>query len=104
MLTSRREREREGLFVSDGTKLLAEAVRHFPGLDTVILSDGLTVELPETVKADLAYQSAYWKQFKDSAIQKISTNTYDGMLKVYGEPLGIQSYGTAVDMLVAYYK
>ena len=61
-------------------------------------------QLPETVKADLAYQSAYWKQFKDSAIQKISTNTYDGMLKVYGEPLGIQSYGTAVDMLVAYYK
>ena len=29
LLTSRREREREGLFVSDGTKLLAEAVRHF---------------------------------------------------------------------------
>ena len=29
---------------------------------------------------------------------------YDGLLKGYGEEMGIRSYGTVVDMLVAYYK
>lgn len=50
LLTSRREREQSGLFAADGTKLLQEAVRYFPGLDTVILSDGVAAELPEHVK------------------------------------------------------
>ncbi len=50
LLTSRREREKAGLFVADGTKLLEEAVRYFPGLDTVILSDGIAAELPEQVR------------------------------------------------------
>jgi len=60
--------------------------------------------LPETVQADLAYNTDYWEQFKDTTIQKISTTAYDGMLKAYGDARGIQSYGTVVDMLVAYYK
>ncbi len=50
LLSSRREREKAGLFVSDGTKLLQEAVRYFPGLETVILSDGVQAQLPEHVK------------------------------------------------------
>ena len=50
LLSSRRERERAGLFVADGTKLLAEAVRYWPGLDTVILSGGVEAELPGTVR------------------------------------------------------
>ncbi len=50
LLTSRKEREQSGLFVADGTKLLQEAVRFFPGLDTVILSDGIQAELPQHVK------------------------------------------------------
>lgn len=50
LLSSRREREAAGLFVADGTKLLAEAVRHWPGLDTVILSDGVEAELPDAVR------------------------------------------------------
>ena len=33
-----------------GTKLLEEAVRWWPGLHTVILSDGVQVELPERVR------------------------------------------------------
>ena len=41
LLTSRKEREATGLFVADGTKLLQEAVRWYPGLDTVILADGV---------------------------------------------------------------
>ena len=50
LLSSRREREKSGLFVADGTKLLAEAVRWWPGLETVILSDGVEAELPEHVR------------------------------------------------------
>lgn len=50
LLTSRKAREEAGLFVSDGTKLLAEAVKYFDGLDTVILSDGVEAEVPNHVK------------------------------------------------------
>ena len=50
LLTNRKEREKTGLFVADGTKLLAEAVRWWPGLDTVILSDGVEAEIPDGVR------------------------------------------------------
>ena len=50
LLTSRKEREETGLFVADGTKLLQEAVKWYPGLDTVILSDGVEAEIPEHVR------------------------------------------------------
>ncbi len=50
LLTSRKERENAGLFVADGTKLLQEAVRYFPGLDTVILSDGVQAQVPDHVR------------------------------------------------------
>ncbi len=50
LLNSRKERESTGLFVADGTKLLEEAVRYYPGLDTVILSDGVEAQVPERVK------------------------------------------------------
>ena len=50
LLSSRKERENAGLFVADGTKLLQEAARYFPGLDTVVLSDGVEAELPDHVK------------------------------------------------------
>jgi len=50
LLTSKKEREATGLFVADGTKLLDEAVKWWPGLDTVILSDGVEANLPEHVR------------------------------------------------------
>ena len=50
LLNSRKEREQSGLFVADGTKLLEEAVRWWPGLETVILTDGVQVQLPEHVR------------------------------------------------------
>ena len=50
LVSSRKEREASGLFVADGTKLLAEAVRYWPGLDTVILSDGVEAQVPENVR------------------------------------------------------
>lgn len=63
LLSSRKAREQAGLFVADGTKLLQEAVAYFPGLDTVILSDGVEadildhvrlVRVPEDVMASLS--------------------------------------------------
>ena len=50
LLSSRKEREQTGLFVADGVKLLKEAVRWWPGLDTVILSDGVEAEVPDSVR------------------------------------------------------
>lgn len=50
LLTSRKEREAAGLFVADGTKLLQEAVKYWPELDTVILSDGVEAQVPDTVR------------------------------------------------------
>lgn len=50
LLTSRKAREEAGLFAADGTKLLEEAVRYFPGLDTVILSEGVEASVPDTVR------------------------------------------------------
>ena len=50
LLSSRKERETTGLFVADGTKLLAEAVKWWPGLHTVILSDGVEADLPDHVR------------------------------------------------------
>ena len=50
LLSSKKAREEAGLFAADGTKLLQEAVKYFPGLDTVILSDGVEAEVPEHVR------------------------------------------------------
>ena len=50
LLSSRKAREEAGLFVADGTKLLAEAVKYFPGLETVILSDGVQVQVPDSCR------------------------------------------------------
>ena len=50
LLSSRKAREEAGLFAADGTKLLEEAVKYFPGLDTVILADGVTAKVPEQTK------------------------------------------------------
>lgn len=60
--------------------------------------------LPEEVRLDLAYNNAYWAQFQDTAVQRASNKVYDGILKSYGDERGIQSYGTVVDLLVAYYR
>ena len=50
LLSSKKAREEAGQFVSDGTKLLAEAVKWYPGLKTVILSDGIQADVPDSVR------------------------------------------------------
>ena len=50
LLSSKKARETAGLFAADGTKLLEEAVKYCPGLDTVILSDGVEANVPDSVR------------------------------------------------------
>ena len=50
LLSSRKEREQTGLFVADGTKLLQEAIRWWDGLDAVILSENVQMEIPQGVR------------------------------------------------------
>ena len=50
LLSSKKEREKAGLFVADGTKLLTEAVKYYPGLHTVILSEGVEADVPDHVR------------------------------------------------------
>ena len=50
LLSSGKARKEAGLFVADGTKLLEEAVKYCQGLDTVILSEGVEVDLPDCVR------------------------------------------------------
>ena len=50
LLSSKKEREAAGLFAADGLKLLDEALRWWPGVETVILSDGIQVPLPQHVR------------------------------------------------------
>ena len=51
LVSSRQTRQKEGLFVADGTKLLEEAIRFYPGLDTVILTEAVEVpDIPEHVR------------------------------------------------------
>ena len=50
LLTSRKERTQSGLFVADGTKLLDEAIKWWPGLETVILTDDVQVQIPAGIR------------------------------------------------------
>jgi TrmH family RNA methyltransferase len=51
LLSSKKDREAAGLFVSDGTKLLEEAVKYdAENLHTVILSEGIRAEVPDHVR------------------------------------------------------
>lgn len=59
--------------------------------------------LREEVRADLQENNAYWQQFRNSVVKKASNTVYDHFLKGYGVEDGLRSYGTVVDLLVAYY-
>ena len=60
--------------------------------------------LPETVSADLRDNNAYWDQFRDNVVEKVSDTVYDAALKSYGDANGMRSYSMVVELLVAYYK
>lgn len=58
--------------------------------------------LPDTVQADIRANNAYWAQF-DGPVKTVSNTVYDGFLKSHGLADGILNYGTAADLLLAYY-
>ena len=60
--------------------------------------------LPAAVEADLRDNSAYWDQFRDNVVEKVSDTVYDTALKSYGDANGMKSYSMVVELLVAYYK
>ena len=60
--------------------------------------------LPETVSADLRDNNAYWDQFRDNVVEKVSDTVYDAGLKSHGDANGMKSYSMVVELLVAYYK
>ena len=60
--------------------------------------------LPETVSADLRDNNAYWDQFRDNMVEKVSDTVYDAALKSYGDANGMKSYSMVVELLVAYYR
>jgi len=57
--------------------------------------------LPQEVLNDLAYQRAYWARY-ETPVRTVATKVYDGFLKANGDDLGVLSYGTVVDLLLAY--
>ena len=58
--------------------------------------------LPETVLCDIHANTLYWRQF-EGPVKQTAQTVYDAFLKVNGDALGILSYGTMVDLLLAYY-
>ena len=58
--------------------------------------------LPYAVRLDIAYNNAYWAAYR-GAVQQVSDRVYEGFLHANGVTDGLQSYGTVVDMLLAYY-
>lgn len=51
-----------------------------------------------------ADNNAYWDQFRDNIVEKVSDTVYDAALKSYGDANGMRSYSMVVELLVAYYR
>lgn len=58
--------------------------------------------LSDTVRADLAENSAYWQRYR-TPVSELADSISDQRLKSYGQEQGIKSYGAVVDLLIAYY-
>ena len=58
--------------------------------------------LPETVRADLRADAAYWSQFQ-GPVSQASESVYDVFLKTNGDANGVRSYGMVTDLLVTYF-
>ena len=72
--------------------------------NTALLAQAIRDTLPETVEADLRGNNAYWDQFRDNIVEKVSDTVYDAALKSYGDANGMRSYSMVVELLVAYYR
>ena len=82
-------------------RMRQESVERLPDSDRFSTTT-VRVLLPDTVVADLRDNSAYWAAF-EGPVNDAAQKVYDSFLKSSGDPRGTQSYGTVVDMLMAYY-
>ncbi len=67
------------------------------------LANDIYQNLPQGVKADLANNNAYWAAHQN-IVTEVSNQVYDRFLKSYDQELGLLTYGTVVDLLIAYYR
>ena len=63
----------------------------------------LRASLPQAALTDLSYNNAYWDSFQGTAAE-VSTKVNDTYLKLQDQQDGVQSYGRAVDLMLAYYR
>lgn len=60
--------------------------------------------LPRSVRLELAAYSAFFDQYRESAVAQVTDAMNDNYLKSHGQKAGTQSYGLVVDLAVAYYR
>ena len=60
--------------------------------------------MSDGVRRDFAQNSAYWAQFEDKVVAKVSEAVNDTYLKVNNQKDGTKSYGRMVDLLLADYR
>lgn len=63
----------------------------------------LRERLPQEALTDLAYNNAFWDSY-DSKVAQAATKVNDTYLKLQDQTDGVQSYGRAVDLMLAYYR
>lgn len=63
----------------------------------------LRASLPQAALTDLSYNNAYWDSFQGT-VAEVSTKVNDTYLKLQDQQDGVQSYGRAVDLMLAYYR
>lgn len=63
----------------------------------------LRSSLPQAAITDLSYNNAYWDSFQGK-VAEVSNKVNDTYLKLQDQQDGVQSYGRAVDLMLAYYR
>ena len=64
----------------------------------------LDQKMSEGIRRDFAYNNAYWAQFDDQVVAKVSEVVNDTYLKANNQTDGTRSYGRMVDLLLADYR
>ena len=63
----------------------------------------LHAKLDRRVRDDLAYGTAYWKQY-EGPVAEIHEQVNDAYLKINHQSDGVESYGRMVELMLAYYE
>ena len=63
----------------------------------------LYIQLPSQAVEDLQENNAYWNRY-EGKVAEVSNQMNDTYLKLNNQEEGVQSYGRAVDLMLAYYR